>query len=162
MPIQNITWVKSPFRTRKFRMQPFLLVIHRAEKLVGVAEYLLGKDAKEREVSCHFAYSAKHDDFVQMVETTHRACHAGYSTYQNRTGCNDFSIGIELPGPMHTPISDAVMIKLDKLTDKLLMGAKGITDCCGHCHVAPGRRTDPGPEFNFKQFCQKHNLRFIF
>ena len=119
----------------------------------------MGKEAFDRKVSCHFAWSYHMNDFVQMVPLDCQANHAGASKYDGRKHCNEFSIGIELPGPFGGIISHDVMQKLDILTTKI-KSVINITDCCGHCHIAPGRRMDPGKEFKFKEFCLKHDLIF--
>lgn len=91
---------------------------------------------------------------VQYVPFAERAWHAGKSAYGGRTGCNDFSIGVELEGTDDTPYADAQYARLLELTAALLavypsMCAAAIV---GHSDVAPGRKTDPGPSFDWARF----------
>jgi N-acetyl-anhydromuramoyl-L-alanine amidase len=88
---------------------------------------------------------------VQYVPFTERAWHAGKSEYQGRTGCNDFSIGVELEGTDDLAYTDAQYAQLAALAAALLatyptMSAEHIV---GHSDVAPGRKTDPGPAFDW-------------
>lgn len=91
-------------------------------------------------------------EVVQYVPFHKRAFHAGISCYRNRAGCNDFSIGIELEGSDYvrfTPIQYEqlinVIIALCKAYPEL--NYESIT---GHQHIAPGRKTDPGPFFDWE------------
>ena len=91
---------------------------------------------------------------VQYVPFGARAWHAGKSAYQGREGCNDFSIGVELEGADGTPYTDAQYQALTALTAALLatyalLSADVIT---GHSDVAPGRKTDPWPVFDWNRF----------
>lgn len=88
---------------------------------------------------------------VQYVPFHRRAWHAGESSFEGRAQCNDFSIGIELEGTEDTPFEP---IQYRRLADiaRLLMGAyPGITPAriAGHCDIAPGRKWDPGPAFDW-------------
>jgi N-acetyl-anhydromuramoyl-L-alanine amidase len=91
---------------------------------------------------------------VQYVPFGARAWHAGTSEYRGRTGCNDFSVGVELEGTDDTPYADAQYQALAALTVALLgtyrsLSAQAIV---GHSDVAPGRKTDPGPSFEWARF----------
>ena len=88
---------------------------------------------------------------LQFVSTNDRAWHAGLSTFQGRERCNDFSIGIELEGTDTEDFCDAQYRTLAALT-LALMQRHPISDVRGHEHVAPGRKTDPGPHFNWTRF----------
>ena len=87
----------------------------------------------------------------QYVPFTARAWHAGESSHCGREACNDFSVGIELEGADDVPYTDAQYAKLAALvaalrrTYALLRDA----DIVGHEHIAPGRKTDPGPAFDW-------------
>ena len=90
-------------------------------------------------------------ELVQYVPFTARAWHAGVSSWEGREACNDFSIGIELEGTDELPFEDAQYQALTELTRALLcaypdMSAERI---CGHSDIAPGRKTDPGPCFDW-------------
>ena len=91
---------------------------------------------------------------VQYVPFTERAWHAGRSEYQGRMGCNDFSIGIELEGTDDTPYTDAQYERLVALTAALLAAYPTLSaeHIVGHSDIAPGRKTDPGPTFDWGLF----------
>jgi AmpD protein len=90
---------------------------------------------------------------LQFVPFHQRAWHAGVSSYGGRSGCNDFSIGIELEGTDDTPYRPAQYQQLATIC-QLLMHDYGIDARCivGHCDIAPGRKTDPGEAFNWPVF----------
>ena len=90
-------------------------------------------------------------ELVQYVPFTRRAWHAGKSCYRSREACNDFSIGIELEGQDDTPYESA---QYRALADAILAlrafyPAIGEQDIVGHADIAPGRKTDPGPAFDW-------------
>ena len=87
--------------------------------------------------------------------------HAGISSYHGVKNCNDFSIGIELPGPYDKPIPDEIMDKLYILIEKILSHCP-ITDVCAHRHLAPNRRKDPNTGFDFVKLANHFNLKFDF
>jgi len=88
---------------------------------------------------------------VQYVPFQLRAWHAGKSEYQGRSGCNDFSIGIELEGTDETPYTGAQYAALAALITALLGAYPTLSGqaIVGHSDVAPGRKTDPGPAFDW-------------
>ena len=88
---------------------------------------------------------------VQYVPFGERAWHAGQSTYRGRAGCNDFSIGVELEGTDDTPYTDAQYEALAALAAALLTAYPSLSAqaIAGHSEVAPGRKTDPGPAFDW-------------
>lgn len=94
---------------------------------------------------------------TQYVPFTRRAWHAGASAFQGRARCNDYSVGIELEGTDHTPYTDAQYEALGALA-ALLMTAYPAIDASrvvGHSHVAPGRKTDPGPAFDWARLLDR-------
>jgi N-acetyl-anhydromuramoyl-L-alanine amidase len=101
-------------------------------------------------VSAH-ALIRRDGQIVQYVPFGARAWHAGVSQYRGRSGCNDFSIGIELEGTDEVPYTDAQYTWLALLTAALLRsyGTLSAQNIVGHCDVAPGRKTDPGPQFDW-------------
>lgn len=108
------------------------------------------RDTAALRVSAH-ALIRRDGAVTQYVPFGMRAWHAGRSEYQGRTGCNDFSIGIELEGTDQTPYTDAQYASLAALVRGLLaayptLAAERIT---GHSDIAPGRKTDPGPAFDW-------------
>lgn len=94
-------------------------------------------------------------EIVQFVPFTERAWHAGVSSYQGRERCNDFSIGIELEGTDTGQFEERQYQQLSELINSLAIAypetAGNIT---GHCHIAPGRKTDPGTGFDWDRLMQ--------
>jgi len=90
-------------------------------------------------------------DIVQFVPFARRAWHAGASRFQGRSCCNDFSIGIELEGTDDTAYTDAQYAQLGPVIVAIQSVYPAITirRIAGHCDVAPGRKTDPGPAFEW-------------
>jgi len=95
-------------------------------------------------------------EIVQFVPFQKRAWHAGKSHFAGRDGCNDFSIGIELEGCDDVPYEAIQYSQLEEVTVALMNEYKGITldRVVGHCDIAPKRKTDPGPAFDWSRFRQ--------
>jgi len=85
-----------------------------------------------------------------------RAWHAGISSFQGRQRCNDYSIGIELEGTDTLPYTDAQYLALDTCSTYIILRYPRITigRIVGHNDIAPGRKTDPGYEFDWPRFRQ--------
>jgi AmpD protein len=100
------------------------------------------------QVSAHF-FIRRDGECVQFVAVDRRAWHAGVSQFQGRSGCNDFSVGIELEGCDTEGFEPAQMRTLTRLLRALrrVCPLRAIT---GHEHIAPGRKTDPGPGFDWR------------
>jgi len=90
---------------------------------------------------------------VQFVALSDRAWHAGESRFGDRVRCNDFSIGIELDGTDCMPYEAAQYTRLGEVCRTLLhyLPAIGVDRIVGHCDVAPQRKTDPGPAFDWRR-----------
>ncbi len=101
-------------------------------------------------VSSHF-YIRRDGEIIQFVSCLERAWHAGLSVWQVRARCNDFSLGIELEGSDFVPFTDAQYTVLHDLT-VALRDAYPIRGIAGHSHIAPGRKTDPGPHFDWLRY----------
>ncbi len=88
---------------------------------------------------------------VQYVACSRRAWHAGVSHHAGRDNCNDFSIGIELEGCDSAPYSEAQYATLIELVASLRAAYPAITveRIVGHNEIAPGRKSDPGPRFDW-------------
>lgn len=101
-------------------------------------------------VSSHF-FIRRDGSLFQFVSGDKRAWHAGVSSFAGRKGCNDFSIGIELEGTDFIPFEPAQYDTLVSLTVALCRRypLKAIT---GHQHIAPVRKTDPGPFFDWTRY----------
>lgn len=90
-------------------------------------------------------------DVVQFVPFGRRAWHAGESSFRGRSCCNDYSIGIELEGTDDSPYTDEQYDKLAPVVLAIMAAYPGISArrIAGHCDVSPGRKTDPGPAFDW-------------
>jgi len=110
-------------------------------------------------VSSHFLIR-RDGELVQFVSCDKRAWHAGVSEWQGRERCNDFSIGIELEGCDAMPFEPAQYDALKALLQAILRHYP-ISAVAGHCHIAPQRKTDPGPHFDWQQLrCEFATVRF--
>jgi AmpD protein len=91
---------------------------------------------------------------VQFVPFNKRAWHAGLSSFEGREQCNDFSIGVELEGTDDQPFTDEQYLQLTKITQQLVSVYPSITPdrITGHSDIAPGRKTDPGPCFDWGRY----------
>ncbi|MGZ3236367.1 MAG: 1,6-anhydro-N-acetylmuramyl-L-alanine amidase AmpD [Burkholderiaceae bacterium] len=98
-------------------------------------------------VSSHFLIR-RDGSIVQFVSANDRAWHAGISSFCGRERCNDFSIGIELEGTDFTPFEPTQYAALGKLT-LALQRRYPLKFVAGHEQIAPGRKTDPGPFFDW-------------
>lgn len=101
-------------------------------------------------VSAHF-FVRRDGDIVQFVSTQKRAWHAGVSHFEGRDRCNDFSIGIEMEGTDTTPYMPEQYQALTQLLPAL-RAQHPLRAARGHEHIAPGRKTDPGPAFDWGRF----------
>ena len=99
------------------------------------------------EVSAHFLVR-RDGELVQFVSCDARAWHAGASVWHGRSECNDFSIGIELEGLEGERFDASQYVALAALIDALA-ARYPIAAVVGHEHVAPGRKNDPGPGFDW-------------
>lgn len=163
-------FVPSPnFDGRPSQVEVNLLVLHNISLPPGqfgtgaVAQFFLNKldvsahpyfvEIEKLTVSAHFLIE-RDGQIIQFVSCDERAWHAGASEFFGRSRCNDFSIGIELEGVDDAPFSDiqynALVLLIHKLCERY-----PITAIAGHSDIAPGRKTDPGPCFDWKRVvCQ--------
>lgn len=90
-------------------------------------------------------------EIIQFVPFNKRAWHAGVSLFNGKTKCNDFSIGIELEGSDYVPFTSRQYQRLVDVIELLMQTYPAITQqrIVGHEHIAPGRKTDPGPFFDW-------------
>ncbi|WP_220183819.1 1,6-anhydro-N-acetylmuramyl-L-alanine amidase AmpD [Marinobacterium marinum] len=105
------------------------------------------------EVSAHVLI-ARDGSMTQFVPFDRRAWHAGRSCFQEREACNDFSIGVELEGTDELPYTDMQYQTLAAVTRALLKSYPDLKTerITGHSDIAPGRKTDPGPAFDWKRY----------
>lgn len=115
---------------------------------------------QELKVSAHF-FIRRDGTTIQFVSCHNRAWHAGVSSWQGKDRCNDFSIGIELEGSDTTPFTDAQYTTLIALT-QCLCDHYPIEHIAGHSDIASGRKTDPGPWFDWQRYTTGINRSDLF
>lgn len=115
---------------------------------------------QELKVSAHF-FIRRDGAIIQFVPCIKRAWHAGVSSWQGKDRCNDFSIGIELEGSDITPFTDAQYTTLIALT-QCLCSHYPIKHIAGHSDIAPDRKTDPGPYFDWQRYTADVNRGDLF
>jgi len=120
---------------------------------LDAAEHPFFAEIAELRVSAHLLIR-RDGEVVQYVPFDRRAWHAGVSCYQGRERCNDFSIGIELEGTDDIPYEPRQYRVLAQAVSRLRVAFPAITSqrIAGHCDIAPGRKTDPGPAFDWIHF----------
>ncbi len=101
-------------------------------------------------VSTHF-FVRRDGSIIQFVPCIQRAWHAGVSCWQGQERCNDFSIGVELEGSDTIAFTNAQYATLVTLT-QVLCKTYPISDIVGHSDIAPDRKTDPGPYFDWQSY----------
>ncbi len=99
-------------------------------------------------VSAHFLVR-RDGTLLQFVSCDQRAWHAGVSSWRGRSDCNDFSIGIEVEGSDERPFTARQYTRMAGLMRQLLRAYPTINGLAGHSEIAPGRKTDPGPHFDW-------------
>lgn len=107
-------------------------------------------------VSAHFLIR-RDGELIQFVSCLQRAWHAGLSCWDGRPRCNDFSLGVELEGCDEQPFEDAQYTRLGALLDTL-RARYPIKAIVGHSDIAPGRKTDPGPCFEWQRLASLGTL----
>ena len=153
------------FDERPYNAIVDLIVIHAISLPVGFYNTQLIKDLflncldpgkdeflqsiKNLKVSSHFLITRK-GALIQFVPTHKRAWHAGISSYKGKENCNDFSIGIELEGCDEEEFEKEQYHSLSRLINFLSIDLKiDKQNIVGHADIAPGRKTDPGPLFDW-------------
>lgn len=143
--IHNISLPPGQFATGK--VQEFF------QNRLDATEHPYFEGIIDLRVSAHFLIE-RDGAVTQFVSCLDRAWHAGVSSFEGRETCNDYSLGIELEGTDELPFTDAQYQALTTLTRQLQAAFPAITShrICGHSDVAPGRKTDPGPAFDWMRF----------
>ena len=120
---------------------------------LNCADHPYFQGLKGLQVSSHL-YIRRTGELVQFVPLNMRAWHAGRSFFDGRENCNDFSVGIELEGTDHLAFTQAQYDVLSQVTRQLmaLYPALSFERIVGHSDIAPGRKTDPGPAFDWHYF----------
>jgi len=116
-------------------------------------EHAYFEEIRGMEVSAHLLVR-RSGEVLQFVPVDERAWHAGQSSYDGRDNCNDFSIGIELEGCDDDAYTDAQYEQLATITAALLSHYPGLSAdrIAGHSEISPGRKTDPGPAFDWQRY----------
>jgi AmpD protein len=140
--IHNISLPPGQFGTGK--VQQFF------QNCLAADEHPYFAEIATLQVSAHFLIE-RDGAITQFVSCNERAWHAGQSCFAGRENCNDFSLGIELEGTDELPFSDAQYAALAELVGELQRVYPAITQerICGHSDIAPTRKTDPGPAFDW-------------
>ena len=124
-------------------------VVNFFENQLDIAQYPQLTELANVQVSAHFVVR-RGGAVLQFVSCEDRAWHAGVSTWRGRGVCNDFSIGIEIEGDDKTPFTDAQYLALNSLL-AALKTAYPIKAVTTHSEIAPGRKIDPGPTFDWSR-----------
>lgn len=103
-------------------------------------------------VSSHL-FVSRRGAVTQFVPFHRRAWHAGVSAWRRRPGCNDYSIGIELEGTDDRAYTRSQYARLGAVLEALFLRYPRLSPeaVVGHCEIAPGRKTDPGPAFDWQR-----------
>lgn len=168
--LQGARRVPSPnCEARPAGMAPELLVIHNISLPPGQFggncierlftncldwdEHPFFEEIRGLRVSAHLLIQ-RDGELLQFVDFRLRAWHAGQSCFRGRDNCNDFSIGIELEGTDELPYADVQYRRLQGVTRALLGYFPGLAKelIVGHSDIAPGRKTDPGPAFDWARY----------
>lgn len=165
--LEEAKWIASPnFEPRPPGLVPELIVVHGISLPpdefggMGVEQlftnqlnpledsYYQGIDGLK--VSSHL-FIRRGGEVVQFVDFNQRAWHAGVSCFEGRENCNDFSIGIELEGADHIAYTASQYEALAQVILALQQAYPSLNKAAvvGHSDIAPGRKTDPGPLFNW-------------
>ena len=105
---------------------------------------------RDLKVSTHFLIH-RGGELVQFVACAKRAWHAGHSSWRGHECCNDFSLGVERVGADDRPYTEEQYLRLAELTS-MLYRRYPVVDVVGHADIAPGRKTDPGPAFDWGHY----------
>jgi AmpD protein len=168
--LEQARHVPSPnFELRPAGCEPELLVIHNISlppgqfegdcierfftNCLGWQEHPFFEEIRDVRVSAHVLIR-RCGELLQFVSFGERAWHAGQSCFQGRENCNDFSIGVELEGTDEDPYTDRQYDVLAGIGGALLRHYPymDMQRVVGHCDISPGRKTDPGPAFDWQRF----------
>lgn len=171
--LPDVQFLASPhFDDRPDSMAIDLLVIHCISLPPSqfgnqyVEDFFLGKldnsahpyfhDIAAMRVSAHI-YIKRDGHVVQFVPLAKRAWHAGLSQFETRERCNDFSVGIELEGDVDSSYTDDQYTSLVSVTKQIQLRCPLITNAriTGHSDIAPQRKQDPGPSFDWQRYLKQ-------
>lgn len=171
--VPQAEWLASPnFDARPDGVPVDLLVVHNISlppgkfgggEIVDFFQNRLDHDAhpffdeiRGVRVSAHFLVR-RDGALQQFVSCNDRAWHAGASSFEGRVRCNDFSIGVELEGTDDVPFEAAQYDTLAALS-RAILARYPIQAVAGHADIAPERKTDPGPFFEWPKFARMADL----
>lgn len=120
--------------------------------MIDPLEHAYYAEISQLRVSAHF-FIRRDGRLSQFVSCFDRAWHAGVSQWKGRERCNDFSIGIEIEGDDLSAFEDTQYTTLNRLL-ACLGNSFPIVDTVGHSDIAPGRKTDPGPFFEWNRLAK--------
>lgn len=148
-------WSPSPnFGARRDGQTPSLVVIHYTA-MVGAEAALARLCDPEAEVSAHYLIS-KQGRLWQMVAENQRAWHAGAGEWRGQGDVNSHSIGIELDNSGDHPFPEPQMTVLERLLTQIQSRWEIAPDgVIGHSDMAPGRKVDPGPRFDWGRLARR-------
>lgn len=166
----NARWCASPnYNDRPPGRKPSLLVVHNISLPPGqfsgdaIEQFFCNQldptahpyfqTIADQKVSSHLLIR-RDGSVIQFVSLLKRAWHAGRSSFEGEDECNDFSIGVELEGTDDTPYTDSQYNSLTEFSVLVMAAWPEITPhrITGHSDIAPGRKTDPGPAFDWSRF----------
>lgn len=167
--LQGVRQVRTPFfNSRPNPLDISLIVIHNISlppnQFIGPSPYidalftgtLNPKDHPyfegiyKMEVSTHL-FINRAGEITQYVSFLDRAWHAGRSSWNGKKECNDYAIGIELEGSDFEPYTNIQYEVLNQVIKVLKETYQDIKEVVGHSDVAPTRKTDPGPFFEWER-----------
>lgn len=172
-PYPGVQIAPSPnFNARPAETSPYLLVVHNIslppyqfsgpavvqffQNQLPIDAHPWFKNIKDLTVSAHF-FIRRDGQVIQFVSTENRAWHAGVSIFNGTKDCNDFSIGVELEGADDIPYTQDQYYCLANLTE-VLNQRYTLRAVRGHEHIAPKRKTDPGPAFDWWHYANQTDL----
>ncbi len=147
--VAGAEWSPSPnFGTRRPEQDPTLVVVHYTA-MASAEAARAWMCAAEAQVSAHYLI-ARNGDLWQLVDERDRAWHAGAGRWHTLEDVNSASIGIEIDNPGDAPFSEPAMASLERvLRDLLSRWPISPVGVIGHSDLAPGRKIDPGPRFDW-------------
>ncbi len=166
--IPDALWRPSPFADERPAMTPItLVVIHGISLPAGewggplVDDLFMGRlyNTSGLPASLHTLHNIKvsahlfirrSGAVLQYVDLWRRAWHAGVSSWRGRERCNDFSIGIEMEGTDHHAYDERQYVSLQRVLLHMKTIIPSLEEVVGHEDIAPGRKTDPGPAWNWE------------
>jgi AmpD protein len=166
----SVIFIASPnFNERPPNIEIDLLVIHAISLPPGIytgtgvidffcnnlkiSDHPYYEQIQDLKVSAHL-FIKRNGEIIQFVPFSYRAWHAGESCFLDKSNCNDFSIGIELEGTDFEAFTNNQYASLSICTQAIMQAYPAISrqNIVGHHDIAPNRKTDPGPYFDWVAF----------